>query len=150
MPQALRVTLLSHTRLGQANKFGERRIRAAGAARQSRDKGRDCAAAVPIERPQVHIASGAAGRAPRPQEPITGRDGCADGRREQHWHLLGLALVPYGDEVVGILKDLLLGRAPGSRFLLGLLPAPVLHFALVEAHAGLLVSSHRFREDDAM
>jgi hypothetical protein len=42
--------------------------------------------------------------------------------------------VPHGDQVLGVLKDLPLGRAPGSRFLLRGLAAPVLHFALVEAH----------------
>jgi hypothetical protein len=35
-----------------------------------------------------------------------------------------LALVPHGDEVLGILKDLLFGRAACSRFLLGRFPAP--------------------------
>jgi hypothetical protein len=50
-----------------------------------------------------------------------------------------LALVPDRDEVVGVLKDLLLGRAVCSRFLLGSLPAPVFHFALVEAHGRIVV-----------
>jgi hypothetical protein len=36
--------------------------------------------------------------------------------------------------VIGVRKDLLLGRAACGGFLLGLLPAGVLHFALVEAH----------------
>jgi hypothetical protein len=43
-----------------------------------------------------------------------------------------------GDQVIGILKDLLFGRAAGSRFLLGSLPVPILHFALVEAHGGIV------------
>ena len=63
-----------------------------------------------------------------------GSDGRADRRREQQRHPLGLALVPNGDQVVGILKDLLLGRATCGRFPRGSLPAPVLHFALVDAH----------------
>ena len=65
---------------------------------------------------------------------MPGRDGSADRRREQHGHPLGLALVPHGNQVFGVLKDLLLGRAARSRLLLGLLPAGVLHFALVKAH----------------
>jgi hypothetical protein len=40
--------------------------------------------------------------------------------------------------VVGILKDLLFARASGSRFLFGLLPAPVLHFALVKSHGRIV------------
>jgi hypothetical protein len=36
--------------------------------------------------------------------------------------------------MVGVLKDLLFGRASGSGLLLGLLPAPILHFSLVESH----------------
>jgi hypothetical protein len=36
--------------------------------------------------------------------------------------------------VLGILKDLPLGRAARSRIPLGSLPAPILHFALVESH----------------
>jgi hypothetical protein len=41
--------------------------------------------------------------------------------------------------VIGILEDLPLGRAARSRFLLGGLPAPILHFALVKSH-GRMVS----------
>jgi hypothetical protein len=61
-----------------------------------------------------------------------------------------LALIPAGYHCLGVLEDLAIGRTARSRLLLGRLPAVVLHFALVKAHAGLLVSSHRFREDDAM
>jgi hypothetical protein len=75
---------------------------------------------VPIERPQVDVAGGAAGRAARSQEPIADGDRGADGRREQHGHTLGLALVPGGHQLLGILKDLAIGCAAGSRFLLGL------------------------------
>jgi hypothetical protein len=89
---------------------------------------------VPIERPQVDVAGGAAGWAARPQKPIAGRDSSADRRREQHRHPLGLALVPHRDQVVGILKDLPLGRAARGGFLLRLLLAGIVHFALVEAH----------------
>jgi hypothetical protein len=118
----------------QAYEFGERRVRPARSARQCRGKGRHGRAAVPIERPQIDVAGGAAGGAARPQEPIAGCDGRADCRREQHRHPLGLALVPHGDQVLGILEDLSLSRATRSRFLLRSLPAAVLHFALVESH----------------
>jgi hypothetical protein len=55
--------------------------------------------------------------------------------------LLGirLALVPHGNQVLGILKVLPLSRTACSRFLLRGLAAPVLHFALVESHAGIVV-----------
>jgi hypothetical protein len=39
----------------------------------------------------------------------------------------------------GTFKDLPLGGAACSRFLLGLLPTPVLHFALAESHGGIVV-----------
>jgi hypothetical protein len=61
---------------------------------------------VPIERPQIDVAGGAAGRTACPQEPIAGRNGGANCRRKQHRHPLRLALVPHRDQVVGILKDL--------------------------------------------
>ena len=54
--------------------------------------------------------------------------------REQHWHALGLALVPRRDQALGVLKHLSIGRASSGSFLLGSLPALILHFAAVEAH----------------
>jgi hypothetical protein len=51
-----------------------------------------------------------------------------------HRHPFGLTLVPGSHELLGILKDLAIGCAARSGFLLGLLPAGILHFALVEAH----------------
>jgi hypothetical protein len=76
----------------------------------------------PVELP--HVAGGAAGWTARPQKPIAGSDGRADGWREQHRHPLGLPLVPNGNEVVGVLEDLPLGRT-------ALVRIPVfLHFAL--------------------
>ena len=51
---------------------------------------------------------------------------------------LAWRLVPYCNQVLGVLKDLPLGRAASSRFPLGLLPAAVLHFALVEAHGRIV------------
>jgi DNA-binding phage protein len=53
---------------------------------------------------------------------------------KQHRHPLGLALVPCGHQLLGIFKDLTIGRAAASRFLLGLRPTGIIHFALVEAH----------------
>jgi hypothetical protein len=85
-------------------------------------------------RPQVDVTGGAAGRTAGPQEPVAGRDGGADRGREQHRHPLGLALVPGGHQLLGILEDLAIGRPARSRFLLGRLSASVIHFALVEAH----------------
>jgi hypothetical protein len=55
---ALRVILLGNARLGQADEFGKRRIRP---ALQRRGKGCHGGAAVPVERPQVNVASGAGG-----------------------------------------------------------------------------------------
>jgi hypothetical protein len=49
---------------------------------------------VTVERAHVDRVCGAAGRAAHPQEPITGGNGGADRRREQHRHALGLPLVP--------------------------------------------------------
>jgi hypothetical protein len=105
---------------------------------------------VPVERPRVDVASGAAGRAARPQEPIAGGDGRFDRWREQHGHVRGLAGIPRLNEFYRILDDLWPEGTARSRLLLRGLAAPILHFALIEAHAALLVSSHRFREDDAM
>jgi hypothetical protein len=45
--------------------------------------------------------------------------------------------------VLGILKDLLLGRAARSGFLFGRLAAPVLHFSLVESHGGIVAERAR-------
>jgi hypothetical protein len=135
----LRIEIFRDAAFRQANEFGERRMRAAGSARQRGDKSRHGRAAVPVERAEIDVAGGAAGRTACPQESIAGRNGGADCRRKQHRHPLRLALVPHGDQVVGILKDLLFGRATRSRVLLGSLPAPVLHFAAIESHAGIVV-----------
>ena len=76
-------------------------------------------------------------------EPIAGHDGRADGQREQHRHSLGLALVPGGHQLLGIIEDLAIGRMARSRFLLGLLPAGVLRPALVEAHSGNIIRPNK-------
>jgi hypothetical protein len=48
--------------------------------------------------------------------------------------LIGLPLVPGGNQPIGILKHLSIGRTSRGRFLLGDLPALVLHLAAIEAH----------------
>ena len=96
-------------------------------------------AGVPVERTEIDVAGGAAGRTACPQEPIAGRDGGTDCRRKQHRHPLRLALVPHRDQVLGILKDLLVGRTARSRFLLRRLAASILHFAAVESHGEIVV-----------
>lgn len=62
-----------------------------------------------------------------------GASRASDCRREHHGHSLSLAIVPGAHQLLGILQDLLLGRVACSGFLLGDLPASILHFALVEA-----------------
>jgi hypothetical protein len=47
----------------QAHEFGERRVRPARAAGQRRDQARDRTVAVSVERAQVNVSRGAAGRA---------------------------------------------------------------------------------------
>ena len=91
---------------------------------------------MPIKQPQVYVASGAAGRAARPQKPIAGRDRRLDRWREQHGHVRGLARVPCLNEFYRILDDLRPKRAARSRFPLRCSAAPILHFALVESHGG--------------
>jgi hypothetical protein len=60
---ALRVIVLGNARLGQADEFGERRVRAARSARQRRGKRRHGRAATPVERWQVALC-GRPGSAP--------------------------------------------------------------------------------------
>jgi hypothetical protein len=100
----LRVEIFRDAAFRQANDFGERRVRAAGSARRRGNKSRHGRAVVPIERAEIDGAGGAAGRAACPQEPISGLDRRAACRRKQRRHPLCLALVPHGDQVVGILK----------------------------------------------
>jgi hypothetical protein len=82
---------------GQAHEFGERCIRPAPAARQRRDQARHRGVTVAIERAQVNVSRGAAGRAIDSKEVVPGRKRGADRRREQQGHSPGLALVPSGD-----------------------------------------------------
>jgi len=94
---------------------------------------------VTIECAQVDSLDSAASRAPHPQIPIARGDGGADRRREQHGHLLGLALVPGGDQPLGILQHLSIGSAARSGFFFGQLPALIFHLALVESHGRIVV-----------
>jgi DNA-binding phage protein len=57
----------------------------------------------------------------------------------------GLTLVPRGHQLLGIFKDLAIRRAAGSGFLLRLLPAGVLHFALVESHGAAIMDQRNGR-----
>ena len=68
---------------------------------------------------------------------VSGSDCGTDRGRKQHRHALSLALVPGLDQALGILKHLGIGRASSGRFLLGGLPAPILHLATIEAHRAL-------------
>jgi hypothetical protein len=70
--------------------------------------------------------------------PAPWSHGGADRRREQHRHSLGLALIPGGDQPLGILKHLGIGCSPGHSLFLGSLPALILHFALVEADSRIV------------
>jgi hypothetical protein len=108
--------ILGDADLRQAQQFGERRVRPAAATRQLWNERGHLRVAVPIERPQVDVADSAAGGAARPKEPIAGRDGGTDGRREQHRHPLGLTLIPGDHQPLGVLEDLAIRRAAHSRF----------------------------------
>jgi hypothetical protein len=52
-----------------------------------------------------------------------------------------LALIPSGDQALGILKDLRLGRAAPGGLFLGSLPALILHLTAVKAHNGSVAST---------
>ena len=118
----------------QGHQFSQWRVRSARPARQRRDEIRHRSVVMTIWRAQINRISRAAGRAAHPEIPIVRSYHGADRRREQHGHPLGLALVPGGDEILGVLKHLGIGRAPGRGLTLGSLPALVLHLAAVEAH----------------
>src|SRR5262249_772043 len=75
-----------------------------------------------------------ASRTTHPQEPIAGPDGGADCRRKDHGRGQCLTLIPGGDQALGILKHLGIGRATGRSFLLGGFAALILHLAAIEAH----------------
>jgi hypothetical protein len=68
---------------------------------------------------------------------MPGSDGCANRRREQHRHALGLTLVPRRNRPLGVLKDLRAESTPRRGLLLGLALPRVFHLALIEAHVEL-------------
>jgi hypothetical protein len=137
--------LVSDARPRQAHELRERRVRPARATRQGGYEARHCRVAVAIERAEVEGLYGAAGRAPHPQEPIACGDRRPDRRREQHRHALRLALVPGAYQALGVLEHLGVGSAACGRFLLGGLPALVLHLATVEAHSWMVAEpAHEF------
>jgi hypothetical protein len=55
--------LVGDAGFGQAHELSERRVRPARAAGERRDQARDRGVAVPVQRAQVNVPSGAAGRA---------------------------------------------------------------------------------------
>ena len=62
-PRVLDPHLVGDAGFGQAHELSERRVRPARAAGQRRDQARDRGVAVSVERAQVNVPSGAAGRA---------------------------------------------------------------------------------------
>jgi hypothetical protein len=74
---------------------------------------------------------------------MPGLERAADRRREQHWHVLGLPLVPSRDEATGVFEDLSLGSALCSSFLFGGCCALCLHPALVESHGADFAAAGR-------
>jgi hypothetical protein len=104
-PAQARTGRLSLTRSGAAQKTGDSATKATQSVRDSRGNNKSAPRPVCV-----------------PGNP-RGRDSGADRRREQHRHSLGLAFVPHGNQLPGVLEDLAIGRAASSRFLLGLLPA---------------------------
>ena len=87
-----------------------------------------------VEPAQVDCVDHSASRAEYPQEPIARPDGSADCGRKDHGRVQCLALIPGGDQALGILKRLRIGRATGCGFLLRDLAALILHLAAVEAN----------------
>ena len=88
-----------------------------------------------VECSQVDCIDRSASRAAYPQKPIARFNGGADRGRKDHRRADGLALIPGGNQALGILKHLGIGRAPGRSFLLRGVAALILHLVAVEAHA---------------
>ena len=65
-PRVLDPHLVRDAGFGQARELGERRVRPARAAGKRRDQARDRSGAVSVERAQVNVPSGTAGRAVDP------------------------------------------------------------------------------------
>jgi hypothetical protein len=103
----------------KSHELGERRVRPARPARQRRNKAGHGSIRMAVECPQIDRIDGPTRRAANPQKPIASGNGGADGRREQHWHSLGLSFVPNGDQALGVFKHLGVRRAPDSGLSLG-------------------------------
>jgi hypothetical protein len=69
----------------------------------------------------------------------THRNQYTDRGRKDHGRAERLALIPGGDQALGILEHLGIGRATGCGFLLRSLAALILHLAAVEAHSRIVV-----------
>ena len=82
---------------GQTNKFGEWRVRSAGAARQCWNEAGDRSVAMPIQSAKINRVDRVARWAAYPEEPIRRGNGGADCGREQPRHPPALALVPSDD-----------------------------------------------------
>ena len=81
----------------------------------------------------------------RPQKPIAGSDGGADHRENLACRSFHTAI-----KVVGIIEDIGgISHAACSGFLLGLLPAGIIHFALVKAHGRASMSAESNRVEGA-
>jgi hypothetical protein len=91
-----------------------------------------------VEPAKIYRTGRSTGWAAYPQKPIARFDGSADSRREQHLHVLGLSLIPSGDEALCIFKHLRFGRKPLSRFLLSSVPLFGLELAPIEPHDVML------------
>jgi hypothetical protein len=80
------------------------------------------------------------------QSAIAGDNSGAYRGRKDHWRPQRLALVPSGNQALGILKHLRIGRAPVRRFLLRGLAALILHFAAIECEPPSGSSLRRFSQ----
>lgn len=74
---------------------------------------------------------------------MTGRDGGADRRREQHRHVRLLPRIPGRDQVPGVGQYLRPKSAPGLSFLCRHGRAVAFHPALTEAHAPIVAEARR-------
>jgi hypothetical protein len=139
----LLVQFVSDALVGEADKLGERRVWAAGTARQRWDETADRGPGVTIEGPQIDRLRRAAGRRAHPKEPLSCLERAADRWREQHRHAFALPYIPCRHQTACILEHLCSGSALGGRFLLSGCGALRFHLALIEAMARI------FAERDA-
>jgi hypothetical protein len=93
---------------------GKRRVRAAGSARQRRNEAGQRRKGMAVERPKIDGLGRTARRTAHPKEPMPCLESAADRRREQHWHALGLPLVPRSNDVALIAKSIIVARSSVS------------------------------------